>query len=707
MDILEIEDVLKGLPDQALRQEAQQPSGQVPQYMVVSEIQRRSKMRKRFEAQKEQPSTTVAEQILTGGVASVAPPPPQMMGAMGMPQQPPAPPQQPPMGQQQPPMQPQQMPPQQPPMPQQGAPMPPPVQMAGGGLTVGGAGIEDSIRTVLVDYGIPADVLKLDPKFSQYASLIDKVSADMMSGVDVYDAAKAKANIPYGQEFDPVGPMPTEISPFGTYSATTERTMPRIGDVKASDIYGDVSLPSLPDLPMIGTTPELQRQRAREEMGGIGSVAGSTPEEFEAMRGRLLPTEEERKAKTQERIQSNLITSRGFDATAGSMTLGEAIESGQVLSPEIKGLVRKPFDAVGDFFKERRQSSLDEIRQRYMAGIPMSQNEMSFYDKYGPGMESLEGLFGSGVFDEETNELLEIAATPYGSQQDSVVVDPKQSMATQNDSAKLNLDTATKTDAPLLNMALSEKNPMDYGLTDFSIDPDLQRQANEIIGDRSELKQKGTPDIQTQGIKYVSPEIPELVAPSFAGLISEQERRLAKIREDAKRDVSAQALINLGAGVMEGDVAGGLRAAGQAASKVRTAERAAESDIANLQSRIKMAEEQGKFDTAKALRADALKEAQFEATFGLKRGELAQTLQLAEARIEAEGNTEEGRMLRARLTALNDLAARLQAQIVTTGRSDPATDAALQQSLSQLQSLLGVKVAGSDDSDPLGLKKTG
>ena len=53
MDILEIEDVLKGLPDQALRQEAQQPTGQVPQYMVVSEIQRRSKMRKRFEAQQE------------------------------------------------------------------------------------------------------------------------------------------------------------------------------------------------------------------------------------------------------------------------------------------------------------------------------------------------------------------------------------------------------------------------------------------------------------------------------------------------------------------------------------------------------------------------------------------------------------------------------------------------------------------------------
>jgi len=692
VDILEIEDVLKGLPDQALRQEAQQPSGQVPQYMVVSEIQRRSKMRKRFEAQKEQPSTTVAEQILTGGVASVAPPPPQMMGAMGMPQQPPAPPQQPPMGQQQPPMQPQQMPPQQPPMPQQGAPMPPPVQMNTGGKTVGGASIEDSIRTVLEDYGVPASVLKLDPKFSQYASLIDQISANMMSGVDVYDAVEQQANIPYGQE-------------FGKYGMTREefeaQRGPRIGDVKASDIYGDVSLPSLPDMPMIGTTPELQRQRAREEVGGIGSVAGSTPEEFEAMRGRLLPTEEERKAKTQERIQSNLITSRGFDATAGSMTLGEAIESGQVLSPEIKGLVRKPFDAVGDFFKERRQSSLDEIRQRYMAGIPMSQNEMSFYNEYGPGMQSLEGLFGSSLkdtsetIDSPRTGAVDVAAAiakaeadPYNTGFDysnipgpgmtDVVVDPKQSAATQNDAIKLELDTATTKDPALLNMGLSEKSLTDYGYSDLSVP--------EMPDGVALPKPKGTPDIQKQGIKYVSPEIPELVAPSFASLITEQERRLSKIKEDAKRDVSAQALINLGAGVMEGDVAGGLRAAGEAASKVRTAERAAESDIANLQTRIKMAEEQGKFDTAKTLRADALKEAQFEATFGLKAGELEQTLKIARERIASEGNTERGRALRARYNALNELVARMQAQGVYKN------DEAINAQIKELQRLLGVEV---------------
>ena len=51
MNILEAEDIIKGLPDQALFEEAQMPSGQVPQFLVVSEIQRRSDMRKRFQEQ--------------------------------------------------------------------------------------------------------------------------------------------------------------------------------------------------------------------------------------------------------------------------------------------------------------------------------------------------------------------------------------------------------------------------------------------------------------------------------------------------------------------------------------------------------------------------------------------------------------------------------------------------------------------------------
>jgi hypothetical protein len=61
MNILEIEDIIKGLPDQSLIQEAQAPSGQMPQFLVVSEIQRRADMRKRFQnQQQEMPQGTIA-----------------------------------------------------------------------------------------------------------------------------------------------------------------------------------------------------------------------------------------------------------------------------------------------------------------------------------------------------------------------------------------------------------------------------------------------------------------------------------------------------------------------------------------------------------------------------------------------------------------------------------------------------------------------
>lgn len=86
MNILEIEDMIKGLPDQALQKEAQQPTGQVPQFLVVSEIQRRSDMRKRF--QERQPQGTVKDQIVQQGIAAMSPPNPEMQAAMmSMPQQ--------------------------------------------------------------------------------------------------------------------------------------------------------------------------------------------------------------------------------------------------------------------------------------------------------------------------------------------------------------------------------------------------------------------------------------------------------------------------------------------------------------------------------------------------------------------------------------------------------------------------------------------
>ena len=73
MNILEAEDMVKGLPDQVLFQYAQNPPPQIPQYLAVSEVQRRQEMRQRFQAQSQGQQPTVMDQILQGGSPEQAP----------------------------------------------------------------------------------------------------------------------------------------------------------------------------------------------------------------------------------------------------------------------------------------------------------------------------------------------------------------------------------------------------------------------------------------------------------------------------------------------------------------------------------------------------------------------------------------------------------------------------------------------------------
>ena len=81
MNLIEIAEDLKNVPDQYLMQEVQQPSGNYPAYLVVSELSRRKRMRDKVV--KEMPTQTVAEELAT------PPQPPMMpqMAAQGMPPQ--------------------------------------------------------------------------------------------------------------------------------------------------------------------------------------------------------------------------------------------------------------------------------------------------------------------------------------------------------------------------------------------------------------------------------------------------------------------------------------------------------------------------------------------------------------------------------------------------------------------------------------------
>ena len=198
MNILQQEDMVKGLPDEALMQEAQEPSGQLPQYLLISEVQRRADMRKRYQQQMQEAEPTVAEQVLQEGIAGLAPPPEQMQQAMNGGQ----PPMQPPMNGGFPPMPPG-MPPQ-----MNGAPpqMPPGMYQGGAVYMQEGRGVpaqdsdpasESDLLERIVDYYTDEDGTRDWSKIASHAAQVGLLFAGPVgwAGRGLWAGAKAAPSI--------------------------------------------------------------------------------------------------------------------------------------------------------------------------------------------------------------------------------------------------------------------------------------------------------------------------------------------------------------------------------------------------------------------------------------------------------------------------------------------------------------------------------
>ena len=72
MNLIELENLVKGAPDEYLTNEVKQPTGKIPPFLALSEIQRRKDMRDRYMGQKnEGVKPTIAEQ-LTDGIGSLS-----------------------------------------------------------------------------------------------------------------------------------------------------------------------------------------------------------------------------------------------------------------------------------------------------------------------------------------------------------------------------------------------------------------------------------------------------------------------------------------------------------------------------------------------------------------------------------------------------------------------------------------------------------
>ncbi len=78
MNMIDVQDKLKGLSQQQLVAEMQSPSGVAPQFLVLSEITRRKRMQDSYQNQQQQPNTTIAEEAVAsagvpgGGLAAMA-----------------------------------------------------------------------------------------------------------------------------------------------------------------------------------------------------------------------------------------------------------------------------------------------------------------------------------------------------------------------------------------------------------------------------------------------------------------------------------------------------------------------------------------------------------------------------------------------------------------------------------------------------------
>ena len=98
-NILQMQEILKSVPDQRLMQEMQQPTGRAPQFLVMTELQRRQKVRDEYQGRVQEEQTTVADDMgrsaapqqvpmPSGGMAALAPQPPMQPQAgpapMGM-----------------------------------------------------------------------------------------------------------------------------------------------------------------------------------------------------------------------------------------------------------------------------------------------------------------------------------------------------------------------------------------------------------------------------------------------------------------------------------------------------------------------------------------------------------------------------------------------------------------------------------------------
>ena len=639
MNILEQEDIIKGLPDQALMQEAQMPSGQVPQYLVVSEIQRRSDMRKRYKSEQEQmPQGTVKDKVVQEGI--MASMPPQMAMAPQMPQRMPQ-------------MPPQEMPPQ---MMSNGGLV---KKMQTGGITsMPGAGALVGAQKEYVDplverakvlaamgvasfedalAQLQAQAQMNMPNYSMLGRNDLMASASEMGqkisdlGVKGADAMRdAYASIPQYSTGDPLQGVKDLAGNFAFDSAMNMPNYQLLG-------RNDLSLPSVPEL---STAPQRGAGGRPVDLGGISDVVPDLG----------MPTREQRIAADRAKVESirsglgDSVTSQDIDDAVAGMVTERAPRSGG-----FGGIV----DALGGMFDFGLSERYAERYPERVAANEQTKSDIASLFDRSPQMERYQSMLAlrqnPGMLDYETNiesKLMSdydaIVGGDYPAGSSGTLADTlgisKGDASVQGES-----DVQTQSTGISANLLANPTQEMLSRLDAPSLSP------VEFDKDLGLAKEK--PNAQTALVGAVASQ----PGNDRSNPANNPALDFADLIADSRRQAMSNALIQLGAGIAGGDVSKGIAAAGQAATEGTQAARDLDmkrrlAEYEAGREDLRREEEARRFDRRIGL--EERKQNVLEKQFGQK---FAEETRQFNKRLEQDYNEQDALDFRARLNSIPDM----------------------------------------------------
>ena len=518
MNILQQEDIIKGLPDQALQEEAKKPSGQVPQFLVVSEIQRRTDMRKKYQdPNQQQPQGTIADQITQEGIASVQP-------------------QQPMQGEQ-----------------QQGQPMP----MRGGGMTpfmrkyAGGGVVRMQEGGITPHEMAQMDAQMMAQKYPFLSGSRDEILQGL-STVDPNDVSYISSMFNGAPEIEAVlasrSQMPQPPMPIEN---VTEPSLLTLDGVNTLTPDGRRPNPNTPSVDTLEQFSNAFKEDAARAENLLATLDDSTAKEKEAISNpvnvnlpkirtlgeigeqapQMLPlASKDNPLRPRDKSLSGFLASDDFKVPEK-----KGAEIGQLPSGLTDSLTAGNFGSpyeVGQTIGASGQQFMD------VANVPIK----GLYNATADATGGLRNLF-SGIFGgEESNSDDEFRYNAMSKFQD-----PKDNIGEVNalDQARLE-----KT------LALADRQKNQTGFETVSqVTPEVTSEVTlndtSVVSDGAGTQGSGDP-----------------IAKGSNKAVSLLDRALGLNLDGAKKEAYAMAMIQLGAGIAKGDLAEGLSNAGVAASGV-------------------------------------------------------------------------------------------------------------------------------------------